>query len=152
MYRKIAIAAAAAIAVAGIGTAALAASGSAGTSRSGSSASSTHRHRHALRAMLHRGLHGEVTTNSRNGYVTHSAVRGTVTARSATTVTVRAADGYRETFRVTPTTRVRKHSAGGQATRGSLTDITSGDQIAVLGVRPERSSADPTARVIIEKD
>jgi hypothetical protein len=151
-YRTIAVAAGTAVAVVGIGTAALATSGTATTSGSGHpAANAAHRHRHALRGMLEHVLHAQVTTRGKSGYVTHSAVRGAVTKISPTAVTVRSADGFTETFTVTSATRVREHVAGQHhASKGALSDVKSGDQVAVLGKAAEGSSGDPDATVIVD--
>jgi hypothetical protein len=152
---KFAAAGAAAAVVLGAGTAALAASGSGTTSGSGSSASSTaHTAKNKLRhkRLLMHGVHGQIVTHGKDGYVTHSGIRGTATTVSATSITVKAADGYTQTFTLTKDTKVRERPASGKGkgTAGTVSNLKSGDQVAVLGKAPEKSSAKPTATVVID--
>jgi hypothetical protein len=169
MLKKIVFAASAAAVVLGAGTAALAASGGSGSpspSPSGSvsapakpgtaaPAPGAHRgprpDRPALRA-LGRALHAQwVTPDHKNKgtYITHDAIRGTVTAVSATSITVKAADGVSQTYAVTSDTKVRlrKVSGNGQpgrgpqstgqshagATAGTISDVHTSDKVAVTG-------------------
>jgi hypothetical protein len=153
-YRKIAVAGVTVAAVVGGGTAAAvaASSGSSSTNGSGSQASA-HRHKHPrLVRHLVRGVHGQVVTHGKNGYVTHSAVRGTVSAVSATAITVQAADGYRQTFTINKDTRVRERptSGTGKGRPGTISDVKSGDRVGVLGKKAEHSTARSTATVVID--
>ncbi len=156
MYRKIFAVAGTAVAIVGVATAALATSGSdpsstSGTGHASGHSGSHHNRRHELHAILRHVLHGEVTTKGPDGYITHSGVRGAVTAISATSITVKAVDGYTETFTLGPTTKVRERTPGQHgATSGSVSDVKQGDQVAVLGKGPEHSSAPPVARVVID--
>jgi hypothetical protein len=88
----------------------------------------------------HRGLvrlrtlqHAEWVTRDpkTNKDVTHEAVLGTVTSVSATSITVKATDGYTLTFAVNSDTKV--HLGKGKA--GKVTDIKSGDRALVAGVK-----------------
>jgi hypothetical protein len=150
MYRKIALAGATAAAIIGVGATALAASGT--TSGAGTGSSPTHHgHRHALRALLRHVQHAEVTTKGKDGFVTHSAVRGAVSSVSPTSITVKAADGYMKTFTINGTTKVRERTAGQRGgTAGKIADVKSGDEVAVMGKAPEGSTAAPVARVVID--
>lgn len=157
MYPKILAAAGTAAAVLGIGTAALAGTSGNPTppgsgSASGRAAQHAHQgHRHQLHRLLRHVLHGAVTTKGADGYVTHSAVRGSVTAVSPTSITVKAADGFTETFALGADTRVRERTAGTSGAKsGTVSDVKSGDAVAVIGKAPEHSSADPLARVIVD--
>jgi hypothetical protein len=152
MMKKIVLAASAAVAVLGAGTAALAASGSSSASPAASSsassgshsASSSHAgergagngHRPKLRA-LGRALHAQWVTrdhDNANAFVTHDAIRGAVTAVSASSITVKAGDGVSQTYAVTSTTKVRLHKVPGKGgAAGTISDVHTGDKVAVIG-------------------
>jgi hypothetical protein len=150
MYRKIAVAGATAAAIVGVGATALAASGPGSSAGTGTTASKQH-NRHALGALLRRVQHAEVITKGKDGFVTHSAVRGAVTAISPTSITVKAEDGFTKTFTLNGDTKVRERTAGRRrGVAGKLADVRSGDEVAVLGKAPERSSANPVARVVVD--
>ncbi len=156
MYRKILATAGTAVAIVGVASAALATSGSgtsttSGTAQAGSRSGAQHHRRHELHAILRHVLHGEVTTKGADGYVTHSGVRGAVTAVSPTSITVKSVDGFTETFTLNADTKVRERTPGQHgATSGSVSDVKQGDQVAVLGKAPEHSTAAPVARVVID--
>lgn len=155
MFGKIFATAGTAVAIVGVGTAALATSGSDPSTTAGTGhangRSDAHHHRHELHAILRHVLHGEVTTKGQDGFVTHSGVRGAVTAISPTSISVRSTDGFAETFTLTHDTKVRERTPGQHgATTGALSDVKQGDQVAVLGKAPEHSSAAPVARVVID--
>jgi len=166
MRNKIVYAASAAAVVLGAGTAALAASGggvspaSGGSALGGSAAllaaapatpapgasqapdRAAHgpkKGRPALRA-LERALHAQWVTRkpgSAGTYVTHDAIRGQVTAVSATSITVEAVDGVSQTYAVTASTKVHLRKAepgkGRAGTPGTIGDVHTGDQVAVAG-------------------
>lgn len=166
MYRKIAVVGATAAAVVGVGTAALATTGSTSTAGSGSAPTVTtvsttaptggsgaagHHRRHAVIAALRHGLHAQLTTHGRNGYVVHSAVRGEVTAVSPSSITVKASDGFTETFTLAKGTRVRERVPGqGKGKPGTIGDVRNGHIVAVVGRAPEGSTQPPTATVVID--
>jgi hypothetical protein len=170
MLKKIVLAASAAVVVLGAGTAALAASGSNSPS-SAAPSSSAHPsdpgnsaapgksaapdrpgaagrgkgHRPKLRA-LGRALHAQWVTRDRddtNAFVTHDAIRGAVTAVSASSITVRAEDGVSQTYAITGSTKVhlRKGQPGngqpgngnGGGAAGTISDVHTGDKVAVTG-------------------
>ena len=97
-------------------------------------------HRPKLGA-LGRALHGQWVTRDRDdadAFVTHNAIRGAVTAVSATSITVKAADGFSQTYAVTGTTKVhlRKGQPGngkGGGAAGTISDVHTGDKVAVTG-------------------
>ncbi len=89
-------------------------------------------------------VHGQLTVpKSGGGYQTVDVQRGTVTAVSSTSITVKSADGYTATYAVTGSTEVNAESAGigavktgdsvfvtatvsgGSPTASNITDITS---------------------------
>jgi hypothetical protein len=85
--------------------------------------------RHSL--ARHRNvIHGSWVTRNR---VHHEAIRGVVRTVNAQFVTVRAADGYTQTYRVGPDTRVR---VLGDGHRGldKIGDVKVGDQALLVGV------------------
>jgi hypothetical protein len=95
--------------------------------------------RPALRA-LERALHAQWVTRkpgSPNTFVTHSAIRGEVSAVSATSITVKALDGVSQTYAVTGSTKVHLRKAGNGkghgGTPGTIGDVHTGDQVAVAG-------------------
>lgn len=81
-------------------------------------------------ARLTRGLHGEFVVKGKDGgYVTVVTVRGTVTAVSPTSVTVRAEDGYTATFAVDADTKVHGKDVDG------IGDVRVGDSGGAAGVK-----------------
>jgi hypothetical protein len=102
-----------------------------------------------LRARLLRALHATWVTEGKQGPVTHQAIRGDVTAVSATSITVKAKDGVSMTFAVTSDTKVRERVAGsGKGTRATTSTIGSvavGDKALVTGI----GSSSPTARLVV---
>jgi hypothetical protein len=150
MYGKILATGVTAAAILGTGTGALALSGTTGTSGSGSTSSASTDRTHRLgRSLLHHGVHGQVVTHSDGGYVRHDGVLGTVAAVSASSITVRASDGYRETFAVADKTIVRKR-AEGSGSQSSISAVHAGDQVAVLGRTSDGAQGTATARVIVD--
>jgi hypothetical protein len=105
--------------------------------------------RRGLRARLLRALHATWVTNSQQGPVTHQAIRGDVTAVSATSITVKAKDGFSMSYTVTTDTTVRERVAGSgratKATESSISAIKVGAKALVTGV----GATTPTARVIV---
>ncbi len=65
-------------------------------------------------------------------FVTHNAVRGSVTAVSPTSITVKAADGISKTFAVNSGTKVRVQGAEKAAT-STLSQVKVGDRVGMLG-------------------
>jgi hypothetical protein len=76
---------------------------------------------------LRRLEHGQLTFAGRNGDRTVDIQRGTVTAVSASSISVRSQDGFAATYQVKSTTRIRK--AGQQAAISSVHD---GDRVLVI--------------------
>lgn len=155
MFRKIAIAGATAAVILGAGTAALAASGdsssnTSGTPASSSSSSSTADHvgrfarRHPGIASLveHHAVHGVIVTDGKKGYVTHDGVVGTVTAVSSTSISVKASDGFAQTFTVNSDTKVRVDK-----TKSSIANIKVGAKVGVVGT----GTTSPVATFVISE-
>jgi hypothetical protein len=108
--------------------------------------------RRGLPDRLLRALHATWVTESQQGPVTHQAIRGEVTAVSATSITVKAKDGVSLTFAVTRYTTVRQRVAGsgkgngiGRATASTIGTVTVGTKALVTGV----GATAPTARLIV---
>jgi hypothetical protein len=155
MWKKIAIGGAVAAAIVGAGTAALATSGSitSGNPSTASSAAeltsitsttsgqSDQDAKHARRALL-RGLHGQWVTRDRdtNTFVTHDAIRGTVTAVSATSITVQAADKFSQTYVVNASTKVRQRQDK-KGTDSTIGAVHTGDNAVVLGTGSDTFNA-----------
>jgi hypothetical protein len=169
MLKKIVLAASAAAVVLGAGTAALATVGhsSPGPSAKPAAASTAPSapgtstapglqgepgakgkgkgHRPQLRA-LGRALHAQWVTRDRDNasaFVTHNAIRGEVTAVSASSITVKAQDGFSQTYAVTDATKVRlrkgqpgngnSNGTGKGGAPGTISDVHTGDKVAVIG-------------------
>ncbi len=87
-----------------------------------------------LRQALSRAVHGQVTTKTKNGYITHDAIRGTVTAVAPSSITVRAADGATETFAISGATVVHTKADGkSKGKTGQIGAVRAGDSVGVLG-------------------
>jgi len=162
MYRKIAIAGATAAVIVGAGTAALAVSGSSDTT-SGHPASPTQKtgkqRGGAIIKALRHAQHGELVTRGKDStFVEHDAIVGQVTAVSPTSISVKAADGFSETFTIDKTTKVRKRpttaaTSGAAKAKGvaaKISDVKSGDTVAVVGKRPSTATGNPVATVVID--
>ena len=142
MWKKIAIAGGVCAAMVGVGSAALATSGSSSTpgspaapsSSAPSGKSATTAAKHKGRAVVRRAVHAQWVTKDKDGktFVTHDAIRGSVTAVSPTSITVRAADKKSETFQVTSATKVRIRTNGNGA-KGTISQVHTGDLALVLG-------------------
>jgi hypothetical protein len=140
MWKKIAIAGGMGAAVLGAGTAALAVAGDTGTPTSAtpSSAPSTS----AKAAKAHAGRlparfeHGEWVSKGTSGAQTHDAVRGTVTAVNATSISVRAEDGFTLSFTIGGDTKVVLRENGkGSANTGAISDVKTGQHVVVSGLK-----------------
>ena len=145
MFRKIAIAGATAAVIVGAGTAALAASGdsssgtpaAATTSAASSNAKADNLSRFARRhpgiaaAIAHHAVHGQIVTKDDKGnYVTHDGILGTVSAVSATSITVKSGDGFVQTYTVDASTKVRIRPDSKSA---AISAVHVGDKVGVVG-------------------
>ena len=159
MFRKIAIAGATAAVIVGAGTAAIAATGDSSStpgtpasSSSGSSASGTaagrlaRRHPKIAGLLEHHAVHGSVVTDTKGTYVTHDGILGSVTAVSSTSITVKASDGFTQTYAVNSTTKVRERKDP-KATPLTIASVHVGDKVGVVGTGAVSS---PTATFVIE--
>ncbi len=164
MFKKVMITAAVGAAIVGGGTAALAASGStssptATTSSTTAKPTTTHtKGKHDRRVRLGRALHGTwVTKDGKGGtdakttsYVTHDAIHGTVSAVSSTSISVKAADGVTETYKVTSATKVRMRTAGEKkGAASSIAQVKTGGKVLVVGTGTAAGSAGLTATHVV---
>lgn len=117
-----------------------------GTTAGTAAAKGTKDDRKGLRARMLRALHGTWVTESKNGPVTHQAVRGEVTAVTATSITVRAKDGFSLTYTVGADTKVRERSQG-KGVASTIGAVKVGAKALVTGV----GATNPTARLVVFK-
>lgn len=130
MWKKIALGGAVAAAIVGVGTAAVATSGSS----SGSPSASADRPGHpaAMRAARHM-VHGQFVTRGEDStFVTHDVIRGQVTDVSATSISVKAADGVTQKYTVTADTKIRIRT-NGTGKDGTISDVHDSAQVLVIG-------------------
>ena len=149
MWKNIAIGGAVAAAIVGVGTASVALTGSDSTSPSSSTSAATPDHagrllgRHPL-ARLGNLLHGQWVTKNKDGkVVTHDAIHGSVTAVSATSITVKASDGVSQTYVVNSDTKVRQRTEGKRRSGedSDISKVKDGDNVAVLGTGTDTLTA-----------
>lgn len=144
MWKKVMIASGIGAVIIGSGGAALAATTSSSTSPSpatsststptASKAGSTSGTKHHQRDPLRRAEHAQWVTHDKktNTNVTHDEIRGTVTAASPTSISVKAIDGTSETYSVASTTKV--HAKGDTKTSpGTISQVKVGDRAIVVG-------------------
>ena len=111
----------------------------AGSDEPGAGRDKSPRHR------LLRALHAEWVTLGKDGKpVTHQAIRGDVTAVSATSITVKSKDGVSLTFTIASDTKVREraHGKGGDA---KIAEVAVGEKALVAGV----GESVPSARWVV---
>jgi hypothetical protein len=146
MWKTIAIAGATAVVIGGAGTAAMAASGTPTPAVSGPTSSSaslnatngspTSSDKAAARKrMAVNRLRGAVratwvSADKTGTFTTHEAIRGQVTAVSATSITVKAADSVSETYLLNSGTKVHSRATKAAA---SISDVKIGDRVLVAG-------------------
>jgi hypothetical protein len=134
MWKKIATAGAVGATILAAGTAALATSGSPSPSPSASSSAAADQAAKHGRGQLKRALHAQWVTRDAGtkATVTHDAIRGQVTAVSATSISVKALDDVSQTYVVTSATQVRvKGQAKGAS--GTISQVHTGDRVLVVG-------------------
>jgi len=142
MWKRVAIVGTSAAIIGGAGTAAFAASGTVTPTPSPASASATSdssadtakapEDKRAGINRLRRAVHATwVTENKKTKtFTTHDAIRGQVVSVSPTSITVRAADTFTETFVVSSTTKVHTRAL---RTGASISDVKAGDPVFVGG-------------------
>lgn len=145
VYRKALAVGGTVAAIVGLGGTALAVSGS--DTVSGKPASKpANGKKHEGKGLLKRLEHGQFVTKGKDGTVTHTVYRGSVTAVSATSITVQAADKKSQTYTVTKDTKIRQRTKGSKPTASTIAKIAKGDQVAVAGI----GTSKVTARNIVE--
>jgi hypothetical protein len=146
MYRKVPIGGVTAAAVLGAGGTALALTGSDTTGGHPATKAAAAAGHHKGRARLLKRLsHAQIVTSGRNGFVTHDLIKGTVTAVSATSVTVQAADKTSLTFSVGSDTKVRMRTKG-QGAASSIGHVAKGDHVLVTGT----GASHPAAKHVVD--
>jgi hypothetical protein len=154
MWTKIAIAGAVGAAILGTGAAALAETGTSGSTATPSSTSATAspsvaplgRLSGKLKVALGRFEHGSwvAADKSTSTDITHDAVKGAVTAVSPTSISVKASDGFSETFVVDTATAVR---IKGTKAAGAIGSVKVGDTVLVTGTK---SGSTATAKHVLD--
>ena len=103
------------------------------------------RHRRARIAARRLGgagtLHGEIVVRTKDGTKTVVVQRGTVTAVSATSITVRSTDGYTLTWALGKPLKVVEHRSTIDASQ-----VKAGELVALAGVK---NGSTPTARLVV---
>jgi hypothetical protein len=165
MWKRFVVAAGIGAAVLGGGAAALATTGATSTvsghavtaasptpTSTGSSSSTPTTHgKHPRRAAALLRLksfeHGEWTSREPGSTadVVHVAVKGKVSAVSATSISVTATDGYQATYVVNSDTKVRLRGAG--KTSSTIANVKTGDTVLVSGTK---SGATLTANHVLD--
>ena len=100
-----------------------------------------------IRGGFGRPLHGELVVPGADGTGTRTVLvqRGTVTARTGTSVTVRSTDGFTVTWAVDARTTVRTGPRAGTTTPPSVDGLAVGDVVHVTG---DRTASGGTAAFI----
>jgi len=89
---------------------------------------------------LGKPLHGSyVTAKQGGGYQTVEVQQGTVTGVSATSITVKSADGFKQTYVVKPDTKVHANKDG-------IGSVATGDEVAVVAL--QNGSAHDAVQII----
>ncbi len=87
-------------------------------------------------------VHGEFTAQTKTGYQVFDAQRGTVTAVSPSSITIRSPDGYTTTYLVTSTTKVHRGK-----TKAAISAVTVNAKAVVLA-KPSGSTRTATQIVV----
>jgi hypothetical protein len=93
------------------------------------------------RALARNVEHGEIVLQTKNGDKTIDVQRGTVTAISSTTITVKSADGFSETWTFGNPIHVVEHRTTVQPS-----DVTAGETVGLAGTK---SGGDLTASLLV---
>lgn len=83
-----------------------------------------------VRTLLARTEHGELTLRAKNGTRVVDVQRGTVTAVSPTSISVRSADGFTATYAVASTSKVTS-----KGTVSAIADVHAGDDVSVAALK-----------------
>lgn len=116
-----------------------------GTAASTTIAPSRGRGERVTRARLRHVLHATWVTGGKSP-VTHSTIRGQVTAVSASSITIAAKDGAAMSFTLSDATKIHQRSRGSMSS-ASIGSVKVGMRARVLGV-----GTDPQARQVVFAD
>ncbi|GAA4609107.1 hypothetical protein GCM10023195_36390 [Actinoallomurus liliacearum] len=98
----------------------------------------------ARRVRAVRGIHGQATVRTKKGFAQVDWQRGTLTATSGGTLSVRSVDGTTWQWKTDGTTKVRKDGA-----KSAVSKLASGDFVVILG--RDASGARTANRVVVPK-
>ena len=105
----------------------------------------------AARDRLSRALHATWVTKNDKGVVTHQAIRGEVTTVTTTSITVKAVDGFSQTYSVSAQTKVLMRNlsatdkAGRQAKASTMAAVKVGAKVLVSG----QGASSPAAERVV---
>ncbi|MBT1002571.1 hypothetical protein KIH31_08130 [Paenarthrobacter sp. DKR-5] len=101
-----------------------------------------------LRGMMN-ALHGEFVVQRNGSYVTVLLQKGTVDAVSSTSITVKSADGFSQTYAINDKTVIRKvdTTSSQRPAKVSASDLKSGDEVRIVG---DKSGSGVTATNIVD--
>ncbi|MGF7235144.1 MAG: hypothetical protein ACQSGP_09315 [Frankia sp.] len=97
--------------------------------------------KHPRLAVARRVVHGEFTAKTKTGYQVFDAQRGTVTAVSPSSITIKSPDGFTATYTVTSATKVHRGR-----TKVAIASVTVNAKAVVLA---KPSGSTPTATQIV---
>lgn len=97
-------------------------------------------------ALLRRLEHGQFVTRTKKGTVTHTIWRGTLTAVSPTSVTVKAKDAKSQTYAITKDTKIVERAKKAKPAPSSVAKLAKGDTVFVMGT----GTPTVTAKRIVE--
>jgi hypothetical protein len=97
------------------------------TAVSASAPAKTAAAKHPRPAAARRVVHGEFTARTKDGYALFDTQRGTVTAVSSSSITIKSPDGFTQSYAVNPDTKVHK----GRTTVG-IGDVTANAKALVV--------------------
>jgi hypothetical protein len=152
--RSIAVGGAAVVLAAGIGGGVAYAADSNGPTPHGTAAGSAttattvaetqQKDTHQKARLARRAVHGELTVKTKQGYRTVLVQRGTISAVSATRITLVSSDHYQHTYLLDAKTRVRidkQKSSVGKLIKGAMARVVTGP---LLGADTARSVVERT--------
>jgi hypothetical protein len=150
MYRRILLGGVTAAAIVGAGGTAIALTGSDNTNGTPSTTTAAPGHPAKGKGkgkgkMLRNLAHAQIVRKGKDGFVTHTLINGTVTAVSATSITVQAADKKSETFVVDKDTKVRLRTSG-KGAESSIDKVAKGDHVVAAGT----GTATITAKHVVD--
>jgi ABC-type oligopeptide transport system substrate-binding subunit len=153
MYRRILLGGVTAAVILGAGGTALALTGSNSTDGTASTTSATSTaatqpgkaKAKGQTKLLRKVAHAQIVRKGKDGFVTYTLIKGTVTSVSATSITVQAEDKKSETFSVNKDTKVRMRT-NGKGAASSIDKVATGDRVLAVGT----GTSTITAKRIVE--